>query len=204
MPASMALEQAVAESSRCNRTLGMGALGLALMLPLPAEALTFVIANGANQIYLRVGQTGGATSRVDFTVPAANAADGTPIVGVAPAAAGAAQVTAAGNAFPACAAGSVRIIARARSNTVGRTAFLRVDSSGNLTSGGNTIPFTDFDWLSADEIGNGVFTGSATQLLYSFTISQEVGWCLQYRFLNTNVYPPGTYNGALAHTLSMP
>jgi hypothetical protein len=187
-----------------NRFLEPAAVALALLLPLPADALTFVIANGANQIYLRVGQTGGGTSRVDFTVPAANAGDGTPIVGVAPAAAGAAQVTAAGNAFPACAAGSVRIIARARSNTVGRTAFLRVNSSGNLTSGGNAIPFTEIGWLSADEIGNGVFSGSATQLLYSFTISQEVGWCLQYQFLNTGVYPPGTYNGTLVHNLSMP
>jgi hypothetical protein len=191
------------QSHTLNRFLASAAAALAL-LPLRAEALTFVIANGANQIYLRVGQTGAGTSRVDFTVPAANAGDGTPIVGVAPAAAGAAQVTAAGNAFPACAAGSVRIIARARSNTIGRTAFLRVNSSGNLTSGGNAIPFTEIGWLSADEIGNGVFSGSATQLLYSFTISQEVGWCLQYQFLNTGVYAPGTYNGTLVHNLSMP
>ena len=101
----------------------------------------------------------------------------------------------------------MRVWARARApvgNT--RTATLQVNSSGNLTSGGNTIPFTDFDWItsSGPEIPSGSFSGSATQTLMSFQNSREVGMCLQFRFLNTTVYPSGTYNGQLTFNLNMP
>ena len=81
-----------------------------------------------------------------------------------------------------------------------------MNSSGTLTSGGNAIPFTDFDWItsSGPEIPSGGFSGSATQTLMSFMNSREVGMCLQFRFLNSTVYPAGTYNGQLTFNLSMP
>ena len=90
------------------RALGFALLG-ALAVATPASALTIAVANGAPQITLRVGQTGGTISLVTFTVPAASAGNGVPIDGVSNAASRAAQA-----GFPACAAG-VRIWARARS-----------------------------------------------------------------------------------------
>jgi hypothetical protein len=178
-------------------------VALCAVLPLPAAALTVVIANGAAQLFLRVGRTGGATSVVTFTVPAASAGTGTPVLATAPANAGSAQ---APNFPAACPGNSVRIMARARAPVANtRTASLRVNSSGNLVSGANTIPFTDFDWTSSDaEIPSGAFSGSTTQLLATFQNSREISVCHQFRFLNSNVYPAGTYTGALIYNLNMP
>jgi len=184
----------------CLRATCAAALAL---VALPAGAVTVNIVNGSQQLQLRVGATGGTISLVTFTVPAANAGNGTPIVGTTNAAAGSAQ----GASFPACPANNVRVWARARSPVANsRTATLQVNSSGNLTSGGNAIPFTDFDWItsSGPEIPSGNFSGSATQTLMSFQNSREVGMCLQFRFLNTTVYPSGTYNGQLTFNLNMP
>lgn len=187
-----------------RRALRFALASATLVLPaFPAHAVTVAIANGAAQIQLRVGATGGTLSLVTFTVPAATAGNGTPIVGTTNAAAGSAQ----GASFPACAANNVRVWARARAPAANtRTATLQVNSSGSVTSGANAIPFTDFDWItsSGPEIPSGGFTGSASQALMSFMNSREVGMCLQFRFLNTTIYPAGTYNGQLNFNLNMP
>jgi hypothetical protein len=179
-------------------------IGLALLACAAgaAQAVTIVIGNGGARIQLRVGATGGTISTVTFAVPAANAGDGTPVLGTTNAAAGSAQ-----GGVPACAANNVKVYASARSGTSNtRTATLQVNSSGSLTSGGNAIPFTDFDWITSGgtEIPSGAFTGSTTQVLTSFMNSREVGVCLRFRFLNTTIYPPGTYNGQLTYNLQMP
>jgi hypothetical protein len=186
--------------TRRMRLAGVAALGL---VALPAGAVTVVVATGTQQLQLRIGATGGTISTVTFTVPAASAGNGTPVLGTTNAAAGSAQ----GASFPACAANNVRVWARARAPVANsRTATLQVNSSGNITSGANAIPFTDFDWItsSGPEIPSGGFSGSATQTLMSFQNSREVGMCLQFRFLNTTVYPAGTYNGQLTFNLNMP
>ncbi|QJR13884.1 hypothetical protein [Usitatibacter palustris] len=175
-----------------------------LLVAAPAGATTVVIANGAAQIALRVGATGGTISTVAFAPAAATAGTGVAVLGTTNAAAGSVQ----GANFPtACAANNVRIWAMARS-TVGapRTATLQVNGSINLTSGGNTIPLTDFDWVTSagTEIASAAFSGSGTQALTSFVTSREVSVCLRFRFLNTTVYPSGTYTGQITYNLSMP
>jgi hypothetical protein len=171
-----------------------------------ANALTFVIANGTPQIYLRIGRTGGTASVVSFTVTGANGGNGTPIAGTVPANAGAASAAETPN-FAVCPGNYVRIVARARS-TAGtpRTATLTVNSTAGIVSGANTIPFTQFDWISDDaaDLPAGTFTGAPSQPLTSFTTSREVGACHQFRFLNTQVYPAGTYAGNLIYNLQMP
>ncbi|APV48429.1 hypothetical protein BWI17_01240 [Betaproteobacteria bacterium GR16-43] len=167
-----------------------------------ASAVTIAVADGAPQISLRIGATGGTISLVTFAVAAATAGNGTPVVGTTNAAAGSAQGT-----FAACAANNVRVWARARSTVANsRTATLQVNSSGTMTSGANAIPFTDIDWITSagPEIPSGSFSGSATQTLMSFMNSREVGMCLQFRFLNNTVYPAGTYNGQMTFNLNMP
>lgn len=170
----------------------------------PAEALTVVVADNAPEIALRVGARGGAISTVAFNVPAATAGTGTAVSGTTNAAAGNAQGP---NLTTACAANNVRIWARARS-TAGftRTATLTVNSSGGISSGPNTIPFTDFSWVSSGgtEIPSGSFTGSPTQPLLSFQTSREVSVCKLFRFANATIYPAGTYNGQITYTLQMP
>lgn len=171
---------------------------------LPARALTVVIGDAAPEIALRVGATGATISLVTFTVTAPTAATGAPILGTTNAAAGSAQ---APNFAAACAANNVRIWARARSTAaLPRTATLSVNASGGLASGADTIPYTDFDWVTSGgaEIPSGGFSGAATQSLLSFNTSREISVCLQFRFLNTTVYPAGTYNGQLLYNLQMP
>ncbi len=185
-----------------SAALILAAAGGILAAP-QAGAVTVVVADGPSQIQLRVGAAGGTISLVSFTVPAAIAGDGTPISGTTNAAAGSAE----GAGFPACAANNVRIWARARATPGNsRTATLQVNSSGAVTSGANSIPFSDFDWITSagPEIPSGGFSGSATQSLMSFMNSREVGMCLRFRFLNTTIYPAGTYNGQLTFNLQMP
>ena len=169
-----------------------------------ARALTVNVGNGAAEIALRVGAPGATISTVNFVVAAATAGTGAPVLGTTNAAAGSAQ---APNFGAACGANNVRVWARARS-TVGnaRTATLTVNGSASLVSGANTIPITDFDWITSGgaEIASGAFSGAATQNLLSFQNSREVSVCLQYRFLNTTVYPAGTYTGQIIFNFQMP
>lgn len=169
-----------------------------------ARAVTVAVANGAAEIALRVGATAATISTVTFAVAAATAGTGTPVLGTTNAAAGSAQ---APNFATACGGNTVRIWARARSAVAAsRTATLTVNGSGTLVSGANSIPITDFDWITSGgaEIASGAFSGAATQTLLTFQNSAEVSVCLQYRFLNTTVYPAGTYTGQIIYNLQMP
>jgi hypothetical protein len=185
------------------RTAAIAALAASLA-SFPVIALTVVIGDAAPEIALRVGATGGTISLVTFTVTAATAGTGVPILGTTNAAAGSAQ---APNFAGACAGNNVRVWARARSTPpLPRTATLSVNASGTLASGANNIPFTDFDWITSGgaEIPSGGFSGAAAQNLLTFNTSREVSVCLQFRFLNATVYPAGTYNGQLLYNLQMP
>ena len=176
----------------------------ALLAPVPASALTVVVADNAPEIALRVGATGATISVVNFAVAAATAGTGTAVLGTTVAASGSAQ---APNFGTACAANNVRIWARARSTAASpRTATLTVNSTGGIASGANTIPFTDFSWVSSGgvEIPSGAFTGAASQPLLSFATSREISVCLRFQFANTTIYPPGTYTGQLVYSLQMP
>ena len=169
-----------------------------------ARALTVNVGNGVAEIALRVGAPGATISTVNFAVAAATAGTGAPVLGTTNAAAGSAQ---APNFGTACGANTVRVWARARS-AVGnsRTATLTVNGSGTLVSGANSIPITDFDWITSGgaEIASGAFSGAASQTLLAFQNSREVSVCLRYRFLNTTVYPAGTYTGQIIYNLQMP
>ena len=169
-----------------------------------ARALTVNVGNGVAEIALRVGAPGATISTVNFAVAAATAGTGAPVLGTTNAAAGGAQ---APNFGTACGANTVRVWARARS-AVGnsRTATLTVNGSGTLVSGANSIPITDFDWITSGgaEIASGAFSGAASQTLLAFQNSREVSVCLRYRFLNTTVYPAGTYTGQIIYNLQMP
>lgn len=183
---------------------------------LPALALQFPIANGAAQIYLRVGATGGTTSVVSFVLTGQEGilGTGTPIAGTVAASAGAFSAAQTPN-FPACPANQVRIVARARS-TAGapRVATLQVSAPADLihAASGNTIPFGEIGWVSSEpaDIPSGTFSGGGVVVLRNnINTSQEIGTCNQFNFLNVGVYPgsvggTGYYQGNATYNLVMP
>jgi hypothetical protein len=112
----------------------------------------------------------------------------------------------------------VLIDAQARSQKNNpRTATLSANSSAPLTSGGFTIPFSQFAWSSSTPGGggrgclnapvtipSGTFTGAAGQSLITFNTSRRACICAQFRYLNQNVVSAGTYTGRVTYTLAMP
>lgn len=182
----------------------------------PAQALQFAIANGAAQIYLRVGATGGTVSVVSFTLAGQEGilGSGTPIAGTVAASAGAFSGQTAN--FPACPANQVRIVARVRS-TAGapRIGTLQVSAPATLihAASGNSIPFNEIGWVSSEpvDIPSGTFAAGGTVMLRNNNIntSQEIGTCNQFNFLNVGVYPAslggtGYYQGIVTYNLVMP
>jgi len=113
---------------------------------------------------------------------------------------------------------SVLVDVQARSQLLRpRTATLTADSSAPLTSGGATIPFSQFAWTSSAPGGgpngclnapatipSGVFSATAGQPLISFNTSRRACMCAQFRYLNQSVVSAGTYTGRVTYTLSMP
>jgi hypothetical protein len=198
------------------RALGGAAILAAAVYGAPAHALQFAIANGAAQIYLRVGATGGTVSIVNFNLAgqAGILGSGTPISGTVAASAGAASAQTAN--FPACPANQVRIVARARAPAgAPRIATLQVTAPANLVhaASGNTIPFSEVGWISSEpvDIPSGTFAAGATVILRNNNIntSQEIGTCNLFQFLNASVYPgsvggTGYYQGTVTYNLVMP
>lgn len=89
------------------------------------------------------------------------------------------------------------------------SATLRVASPTNLvTSGGDTIPFTQISWTVAapgsgvpNVIPAGTFTG-ATQTLTTVPANTYIENCHSYSYANSAIRAAGTYNGRVTYTLS--
>jgi hypothetical protein len=186
-----------------KKLLVAGLLGLCLC----ADAATVVISQGGGRLILQIGSTGGTVNQVNFTVPGANVGNGVAVTST--------NVT---PASPTCPANTVLIDAQARSQKNNpRTATLSANSSAPLTSGGFTIPFSQFAWSSSTPGGggrgclnapvtipSGTFTGAAGQSLITFNTSRRACICAQFRYLNQNVVSAGTYTGRVTYTLAMP
>jgi hypothetical protein len=182
---------------------------LALAAAVPAQAATVVIGGGftLGDLALQIGSTGGTVNQVNFTVPGANVGNGVPVVS-----------TSVTPASPTCPANTVLIDAQARAFFLfTRTATLTVDSSIPLSSGGFTIPFSQFSWSSSTPGGggngclnapvtipSGTFTGAAGQPLITFNTSRRACVCAQFSYRNQNIVSAGTYTGRVTYTLAMP
>jgi hypothetical protein len=178
-----------------------------LAVSLCADAATVVIGQGGGRLILQIGSNGGTVNQVNFAVPGANVGNGVAVTST--------NVT---PASPTCPANTVLIDAQARSqNNNPRTATLSVNSSLPLTSGGSTIPFSQFAWTSSTPGGggngclaapvtipSGAFSGAAGQSLISLNTSSRACICAQFRYLNQNVVSAGTYTGRVTYTLAMP
>lgn len=88
-------------------------------------------------------------------------------------------------------------------------AVLQVTTPTNLTSGADTIPFTQISWTStalgnaAADIPAGTFTGS-TQFLRNIAANTYVENCHTFSYANTAVRAAGTYTGRATYTMVAP
>lgn len=88
-------------------------------------------------------------------------------------------------------------------------ATLTVTSPANLTSGSDTIPFSQIRWVMSGngdtvfQFPNGTFTGG-TQTLGTFAPNTWKEQCMTFSYANTVVPAAGTYTGRAVYTLSLP
>lgn len=156
-----------------------------------AQAVTLILAKAPPQdeVYLQVGSEGAAVDTVSFDVTPASMLNNAQVAGQPP----------------------ILIIARARSAPPGRSAAtLTVDSSTPLTSGAESISFSQIGWTSSNpgEIAPGGFTGGTTQTIAEFQThpgeGEEIQAELSFYYLNQQPVGEGTYTGRVVYTLSMP
>lgn len=89
------------------------------------------------------------------------------------------------------------------------TAVLSVTSPANLTSGADTIPFTQISWTSTangntnPDIPAGTFNGG-TLTLTNIAAGTWVENCHTFSYANTKVVAAGTYTGRVTYTLTLP
>jgi hypothetical protein len=200
---------------------GILALSAALVPAAPAHAYTITISSGSRAIYLQVGQGGysgthsnggtpgnnGTVNTVSVSVPAGVVASGT-----------AQQMTSNStvsqspiDGFVFCTPPSqVYIGAWSRpGGTSSGVATLTVTTPANLTSGSDTIPFSQISWTMSGigdtvfQFPNGSFTGG-TQTLATFPANTWKEQCMTFQYANSVLPAAGTYTGRAVYTLSLP
>jgi hypothetical protein len=176
-----------------------------------ADAFSFTVAPGARTIFLQVGngaQSNVATINVvSVNVPAASIGNATPQVMTTNSTQAASTIT--GNTV--CNVPSQIYIAGAlRLPTVSAAvAPLQVTAPANLTSGTDTIAFSQISWTSSaiggttQDIPAGAFTGAA-QLLVNVPANTWLENCHTFSYANTAIAPAGVYTGRVTYTLTAP
>lgn len=199
----------------------VAAIGMTLVTVQSAYAYTITISSGSRAIYLQVGQGGysgthqnggtpgnnGTVNTVSVAVPAAAIASGT-----------AQQMTSNStvaqspiDGFVFCSPPSqVYIGAWSRpGGSSSGVATLTVTTPANLTSGSNTIPFSQISWTMSGngdtvfQFPNGSFNGG-TQTLATFPANSWKEQCMTFNYANTLLPAAGTYTGRAVYTLSLP
>lgn len=187
-----------------------------------ASAYTITITSGTRAIYLQVGAGGysgtynnggtpgnnSSVTVVSVSVPAANVGSGArPMTSNSTVAASPID----GYAF--CNPPSqVYIGAWSRpgsGNGSNGVATLTVSSPANLTSGTDTIPFSQISWVMSGngdttfQFPNGTFNGG-TQVLATFPANTWKEQCMTFSYANSVVPAAGVYTGRATYTLSLP
>ncbi len=196
--------------------LGLGVF----VIPHAANAYTITITPGSRAIYLQVGAGGysgfyisGGTpgnnstiNTVSVTVPAASVGSGTAQAMTSNSSVAQSPI----DGYTFCNPPSqVYIGAWSRPGFGGGVATLTVTSPSSLTSGGDTIPFSQISWVMSGngdvvfQFPNGTFTGG-TQTLANFPANTWKEQCMTFSYANTVVPAAGTYKGRATYTLSLP
>lgn len=189
-----------------------------------AHAWSLNITSGARRLFLHVGNgassgtsgtlngtagTSGVVNLVQVTVPVAQLGNGTDLAMTS----NSTQSTSLygdGNTTCPTPASQVMIGAGYRRNSGAANATLSVSSPANLTSGTDTIPFTEISWTvsapgsgAPNVIPAGTFNGG-TLTLATVPGNTYFENCHTYVYANNAVRAAGTYNGTATYTLSSP
>lgn len=203
-----------------RRSAALGAILLFASASHAAQAYVITITAGPRSIYLQVGAggytgvyTSGGTpgnnatiNVVSVTVPAAVVGSGT-----------AQAMTSNSNVaqspidgFVFCNPPSqVYIGAWSRPGAGTGVATLTVTVPANLTSGSDTIPFSQISWVMSGngdtvfQFPNGSFI-TGTQTLATFPANTWKEQCMTFTYANSVVPAAGTYTGRAVYTLSLP
>jgi hypothetical protein len=185
-----------------------------------AHAYTITITAGQRSIYLQVGAGGYTGTNASGGTPGNNATINVVSVTVpnGVVGSGTAQAMTSNSAvsqspidgFAFCnPPAQVYIGAWSRPGSGTGVATLTVTSPANLTSGSDTIPFSQISWVMSGngdtvfQFPNGTFTGG-TQTLGTLARNTWKEQCMTFSYANTVVPAAGTYTGRAVYTLSLP
>jgi hypothetical protein len=170
---------------------------------------------GPKQLFMAVGNTAvpaanvATINTVSVTVPTASIVGGGPLAMTS----NSTQSASPYDDYPVCNPPAQVYIGgyyrQPNSSTGAAAATLQVTTPANLTSGTDTIPFSQISWTSTAngdstaDIPAGTFVGG-TQLLANFARNTFVENCFTYSYANATVPPAGTYTGVAVFTLSVP
>ena len=193
----------------------------ALALTETANAYVITITSGKRALYLQVGAGGYSGFYTSGGTPGDNSTINTVSVAV-PAASvgsGAAQAMTSNSTvaqspidgYTFCSPPSQVYIGAwfRRPGSGSEIATLTVTSPASLTSGGDTIPFSQISWVMSGngdalfEFPNGTFTGG-TQTLATLPANTWKEQCMTFSYANSVVPAAGTYTGRATYTLSLP
>jgi hypothetical protein len=202
------------------RALRLFGAAMALLAAAAAHAWVLNVTPGARTVYLAVGNlTANAdntlVNRVTLDLPANQV--GTGVAQVMNSTTGGNKSTQAispHDNYTVCtpASGQVYVGGFFRlpaASTV--TAVLQVTTPAGLTSGTNTIPFSEISWTStslgnsgAADIPAGSFVSGGTRFLRNFAANTYVENCHTFVYANSTPVAAGTYNGRATYTLTAP
>ena len=172
-----------------RKILAAGFFALILIFSRPGAAEVTIIHKGAPpEARIRVGADSGITTVV-HDVPFSLNGDGTPISG-----------SPAGVVIEVSAR-------RATSREMNQVYYVvTADSSVPLSSGLDTIPFTEISWTSQDgDIPAGRFDGTTSQVILGQSRAKYmVSDRLTFIYDNARVVSGGTYTGTVTYTISIP
>jgi len=196
------------------RALRIALLAWAALGASAACAWVLPLAPGPKQLFLMVGvgtpfANNATINLVSVAVPAASVGNGTPL----PMTSDSTQAASAYDGFIVCTPPAQVYIGasfrRPGAGAGGASATLQVTTPPNLTSGTDTIPFSQISWTST-ALGNptadipaGTFNGG-TLFLRTITRNTFVENCLTYSYANSAIVPAGTFNGRAVFTLAVP
>ena len=190
------------------------ALLLGVGLGAPASAWVLTLTPGAKQLFLMVAvgsvaATNPTINTVSVTVPAASVGNGSALAMTSDST----QSASPYDNYAVCnppaqvyVGGSYR---QPNATTGAATATLQVSTPASLTSGTDSIPFSQISWTStangnaAADIPAGTFNGG-TLFLANIGRNTFIENCFTYTYANSVLVPAGTFTGRAVFTLVVP
>ncbi len=185
---------------------------MSLMIPGNALAWSLGVTPGTRAIFLQIGNgsnnaANATVNLVSGTVPAASVGNATPQVLTT----NSTQANSFYDGYATCNVPAQMYVGGyyRQPATTAAVATLQVTSPANLTSGTDTIPFTQISWTSTangnttPDIPAGTFTG-ATQFLVNIGSNLWLENCHVFSYANANVVPAGIFTGRVVYTMTAP